>query len=135
MLGQEQDTLGGGFSESESFVGKLSGVNVWDAELTSAQIDDQLTNCEELAVGNVVAWPDFLGQLKGKLKKAGSNFCKGLSTCCNSLQCYIYLHSTKNKSRHDQIPLSATQTNTTANVLYVNNKNWNDKPCKWVQHI
>ena len=39
VLGQEQDSVGGGFSEEESFQGMLSNVNVWDHVLDSAQIE------------------------------------------------------------------------------------------------
>ena len=62
VLGQEQDSVGGGFDTSQSFEGMLSNVNVWDQVLSEAQITDISTSCQldKQNEGNVYKWPDFL---------------------------------------------------------------------------
>ncbi|XP_069502915.1 pentraxin-4 [Ambystoma mexicanum] len=38
VLGQEQDTVGGGFDSSEAFVGNLAGLAVWDRALSPGEV-------------------------------------------------------------------------------------------------
>lgn len=38
VLGQEQDTLGGGFDSSEAFVGYLAGLAVWNRAITPGEV-------------------------------------------------------------------------------------------------
>ncbi|XP_053221202.1 pentraxin-4 [Podarcis raffonei] len=38
VLGQEQDTMGGGFEPSESFVGYLAGLAIWDRALSPGEV-------------------------------------------------------------------------------------------------
>ena len=61
-FGQEQDSVGGRFEVSQSFQGKLSGVNVWDHVLTSNKIKEMSTTCvlNEEDNGNVYNWVDIL---------------------------------------------------------------------------
>ena len=47
VLGQEQDTVGGGFDSTQSFKGMLTNVNVWSYELP----EPQSTRCQN------AAWP------------------------------------------------------------------------------
>ena len=62
VLGQEQDSVGGGFDESQSFQGMFSNVNVWDNVLTPALIEDMATSCpwKEGDEGKVYYWLDFI---------------------------------------------------------------------------
>ena len=62
VFGQEQDSVGGGFQVSQSFQGKLSGINVWDHVLTSAKIKEMSTTCvlNEEDNGNVYKWVEIL---------------------------------------------------------------------------
>ena len=62
VLGQEQDSVGGGFDADQSFQGMLSNVNVWDRVLTDTQINEMSTSCllDEGSDGNVYKWLDFL---------------------------------------------------------------------------
>ena len=62
MLGQEQDSVGGGFQASQSFQGMLSNVNVWDHVLDGMLIKKRSKSCElkEGNEGNVFKWQDFL---------------------------------------------------------------------------
>ncbi|XP_077904066.1 sushi, von Willebrand factor type A, EGF and pentraxin domain-containing protein 1 isoform X2 [Ictidomys tridecemlineatus] len=69
VLGQEQDKKGEGFSPAESFVGSISQLNLWDYVLSPQQVKSLATACpEELSRGNVLAWPDFLSGIVGKVK-------------------------------------------------------------------
>ncbi|XP_057713581.1 carbonic anhydrase 6 [Corythoichthys intestinalis] len=56
ILGNDQDSLLG-ISDTDSFVGKLTDVNVWDYVLTTANIRDQMS-CEGngTSQGNVFSW-------------------------------------------------------------------------------
>ncbi|NXJ99768.1 MPTX protein, partial [Corythaixoides concolor] len=38
VLGQEQDTFGGGFDAQQSFVGEISDVYMWDTGLTNSEV-------------------------------------------------------------------------------------------------
>lgn len=61
VLGQEQDSIGGGFETAQSFKGMLSRVNVWDKVLTEAEIkNSKLCLFDKDKEGNVYKWPDFL---------------------------------------------------------------------------
>ena len=74
VLGQEQDGRGSGFSASESFVGRLANVNVWRYVLNKNDIKAKMATCEEYR-GDVWAWPDFLGGLKGKIQVSKGKHC------------------------------------------------------------
>ena len=55
ILGQEPDTLNGGFSSIQSFRGKISEFNLWNYSL-SAQIIESMGRCEQMPSGNILAW-------------------------------------------------------------------------------
>uniref|UniRef100_A0A8C3EX58 Sushi, von Willebrand factor type A, EGF and pentraxin domain-containing protein 1 n=1 Tax=Corvus moneduloides TaxID=1196302 RepID=A0A8C3EX58_CORMO len=84
VLGQEQDQKGEGFNPAESFVGSISQLNIWDHVLSPQQVESLATSCpEELQKGNVLAWPDFLPGVVGRVKiDYKSIFCAD----CPSLQ-------------------------------------------------
>ncbi|XP_078358813.1 uncharacterized protein LOC144643433 [Oculina patagonica] len=62
VLGQDQDSVGGGFESAQSFQGMLSVVNVWDQTLAAARIKEMSQSCplDKQNEGNVYKWPDFL---------------------------------------------------------------------------
>nr|XP_008120629.1 PREDICTED: pentraxin-4 [Anolis carolinensis] len=67
ILGQEQDSLGGGFEASESFVGSLAGLALWDRALTPGEVSG-------MAIGNGVPRGPLLtlanvSTLHGSVKK------------------------------------------------------------------
>ncbi|XP_076439986.1 sushi, von Willebrand factor type A, EGF and pentraxin domain-containing protein 1-like isoform X2 [Babylonia areolata] len=74
VIGQEQDSVGGGFSANEAFVGSLTQFNVWDEELSLNTIESMRVSCQDLH-GNVIAWPDVQDSLKGSLSAQPSTFC------------------------------------------------------------
>uniref|UniRef100_H0YSS6 Sushi, von Willebrand factor type A, EGF and pentraxin domain-containing protein 1 n=1 Tax=Taeniopygia guttata TaxID=59729 RepID=H0YSS6_TAEGU len=84
VLGQEQDQKGEGFNPAESFVGSISQLNIWNHVLSPQQVKSLATSCpEELQKGNVLAWPDFLPGVVGRVKiDYKSIFCAD----CPSLQ-------------------------------------------------
>ncbi|KAJ6669489.1 hypothetical protein lerEdw1_000037 [Lerista edwardsae] len=79
VLGQEQDQKGEGFNPAESFVGSISQLNIWDYILSPEQVKSLAISCpEELQKGNVLAWPDFLPGVVGRVKiDPKSIFCAG----------------------------------------------------------
>ena len=77
-LGQEQDSLGGGFSAAQSFVGMMTNVNVWDHVLSIAQIEQMSKSCLS-GEGNVYKWSDFIHGREGKVRVVIPSPCKPLS--------------------------------------------------------
>ncbi|KAM4535768.1 neuronal pentraxin receptor a [Fundulus diaphanus] len=55
VLGQEQDSLGGGFDSTQALVGELSQVGLWDRVLSSTQVAS-LARCSRVTQGIVVPW-------------------------------------------------------------------------------
>ncbi len=95
VLGQDQDSVGGGFATDDSFQGMLANVNVWNKVLTPDQIETMSKSClvgEENA-GKVFKWLDFLREGVPRLVKPFScePFGKGrlqLKTCSKIYQTY-----------------------------------------------
>ncbi|KAM9309823.1 C-reactive protein-like [Pholidichthys leucotaenia] len=55
ILGQEQDSHGGGFDISQSFVGMMSDVHMWDYILSPCEIQNYVDDLSFTA-GNVINW-------------------------------------------------------------------------------
>lgn len=64
VLGQEQDSLEGGFQANQSFQGSLTNVNVWSHVLPPSTIKE-LSGCCRAGEGNVYMWEDFIHAIKG----------------------------------------------------------------------
>ncbi|XP_040203103.1 uncharacterized protein LOC120933776 [Rana temporaria] len=62
ILGQEQDTFGGGFNASRSLVGEIGDVHMWDYVLTREDIQKVLSGDHH---GNVINWKSLLYEMKG----------------------------------------------------------------------
>ena len=67
VLGQDQDSVGGGFQTSDSFIGEMTGVNIWDHVITDQEITRMSRSCLT-GVGNVYQWRDFKAHLKGSVQ-------------------------------------------------------------------
>ena len=67
VLGQDQDSVGGSFEAAESFVGEMTGVNIWDHVITDQEIARMSRSCLT-GVGNVFQWRDFKAHLKGSVQ-------------------------------------------------------------------
>ncbi|KAM9852236.1 C-reactive protein-like [Aulostomus maculatus] len=55
ILGQEQDSHGGGFSADQSFVGMMSDVHMWDYVLSPCEIQNYVDDLN-FTPGNVLNW-------------------------------------------------------------------------------
>ena len=67
VLGQEQDERGGGFSAAESFQGQMTRLDMWGHVLTQEEVVRLAASCRPHH-GNLLAWPDVQGGLRGQLK-------------------------------------------------------------------
>lgn len=67
VIGQEQDRLGGGFSASEAFLGKLSYLDVWGEILEREAIEDMSKSCEKYH-GSILAWAETREQIRGNVR-------------------------------------------------------------------
>ncbi|XP_055850418.1 sushi, von Willebrand factor type A, EGF and pentraxin domain-containing protein 1-like, partial [Episyrphus balteatus] len=75
IVGQEQDRLGGGFSESESFIGQIAYLEVWDTVITADQVNEFYRSCQPYR-GSLYSWTDFKGKIHGGIEILPSNFCQ-----------------------------------------------------------
>ncbi|XP_041650171.1 neuronal pentraxin-1 [Cheilinus undulatus] len=68
ILGQEQDTLGGRFDATQSFVGEMSDLQMWSHVLTTTDIYS-LASCGSHLRGDVLAWSETELELHGGVSK------------------------------------------------------------------
>ncbi|KAM4600692.1 uncharacterized protein ACJ7VT_020596 [Polymixia lowei] len=68
ILGQEQDTLGGRFDATQSFVGEISDLQMWSHVLTAGDIYS-LASCSSHLSGDVIAWSETEVELHGGVTK------------------------------------------------------------------
>ncbi|PFX33829.1 Neuronal pentraxin-2 [Stylophora pistillata] len=60
VIGQDQDSAGGGFELSESFgPGEVTEVNLWNRVLSASDIAEQYANCHITKVGLMHWWEQF----------------------------------------------------------------------------
>uniref|UniRef100_A0A667YGD8 Neuronal pentraxin receptor a n=1 Tax=Myripristis murdjan TaxID=586833 RepID=A0A667YGD8_9TELE len=74
ILGQEQDSLGGGFDSSQALVGELSQVGLWDRVLTSNQVAS-LARCGRVTQGSVAPWTERAVEVSGGATKEPGEPC------------------------------------------------------------
>ncbi|KAM9852750.1 mucosal pentraxin-like isoform 2-T2 [Aulostomus maculatus] len=65
ILGQEQDSRGGGFDVKQSFIGMIADVHMWDYVLTHCEIQ-QYTNDLSFTPGNALNWKALEFQTTGR---------------------------------------------------------------------
>ncbi|XP_066019469.1 sushi, von Willebrand factor type A, EGF and pentraxin domain-containing protein 1-like isoform X2 [Pocillopora verrucosa] len=58
VLGQDQDKLGGGFEEYQSFIGEMADVNIWNHVISDQEIRRMSKSCLT-GTGNLFQWSDF----------------------------------------------------------------------------
>uniref|UniRef100_A0A673FSB0 Si:dkey-14o18.2 n=1 Tax=Sinocyclocheilus rhinocerous TaxID=307959 RepID=A0A673FSB0_9TELE len=68
ILGQEQDTLGGRFDATQSFVGEMSDLQLWSRVLTSTEIYNKVS-CSSHLSGDVITWSESMVELHGGVTK------------------------------------------------------------------
>ena len=68
VLGQDQDSLGGGFQTNNAFgPGQVTEVNLWSNVLSGSEISVQYQSCH-IPPGSVFAWPQFKNVSYGALQ-------------------------------------------------------------------
>ena len=67
MLGQDQDSIGGGFEDDEALVGELTELNMWDSVLSESDVAAQYKNCS-IPHGSVLSWSLFKDAVHGKVQ-------------------------------------------------------------------
>ncbi|XP_044748344.1 sushi, von Willebrand factor type A, EGF and pentraxin domain-containing protein 1-like isoform X2 [Coccinella septempunctata] len=75
IIGQEQDALGGKFSQSETFVGRMTLIDIWSKVLKKNDILKHFHDCKISMYGDLYSWPEFQFHIQGRLKKEPSSFC------------------------------------------------------------
>ncbi|XP_066283061.1 adhesion G protein-coupled receptor L2-like [Branchiostoma lanceolatum] len=79
ILGQDQDSLGGGFDRKQAFSGEMSRVNLWDSVLSPTEIGTNWTTfCSHQ--GNVINWTNTEVHVFGDASFAQYDHCDQWST-------------------------------------------------------
>ncbi|MEQ2243697.1 Neuronal pentraxin-1 [Ilyodon furcidens] len=79
ILGQEQDTYGGGFDATQAFVGDLANFHIWDRKLSVGEIYNLATCSSKAQVGNVFAWMETNLDIYGGASKWTFEACRQLN--------------------------------------------------------
>ncbi|KAI4890476.1 hypothetical protein NFI96_030687 [Prochilodus magdalenae] len=79
VLGQEQDTLGGGFDATQAFVGDMANFHIWDRKLTVGEIYNLATCSSKAQVGNVFSWLETSIEIYGGASKWTFEACRQLN--------------------------------------------------------
>lgn len=69
-----QDTLGGRFDASQSFVGEMSDLHMWSHVLTASDISS-LASCGSHLQGDVIAWSNTELELRGGVSRYPFDHC------------------------------------------------------------
>ncbi|KAL1489564.1 hypothetical protein ABEB36_013517 [Hypothenemus hampei] len=75
IVGQEQDTLGGRFSQSESFIGSMAYIDLWPRILSSEEVFEHQNDCSDSIIGDLYGWPEMQENTNGNVKRLSSMFC------------------------------------------------------------
>ncbi|XP_042888797.1 neuronal pentraxin-2-like [Penaeus japonicus] len=67
IIGQEQDSLGGGFHRDQSFSGEITELNFWGQVLDDYTIM-QIAACEVEQEGDVLSWTQMSWKLEGEVQ-------------------------------------------------------------------
>ncbi|XP_076273096.1 sushi, von Willebrand factor type A, EGF and pentraxin domain-containing protein 1-like isoform X1 [Rhynchophorus ferrugineus] len=76
VVGQEQDVLGGKFSQAESFTGNMAYIDIWSKSLNESEVLDHLNDCSGKIYGDLYAWPEMQENIIGNIQKLNSTFCQ-----------------------------------------------------------
>ncbi|KAE8301019.1 Neuronal pentraxin-1 [Larimichthys crocea] len=79
VLGQEQDTLGGGFDATQAYVGELANLNIWNRKLSIAEIYNLATCNSKAPAGNVFSWTESNIEIFGGATKWTFEPCRSLN--------------------------------------------------------
>ncbi|XP_073480391.1 C-reactive protein-like [Aquarana catesbeiana] len=73
VLGQDQDTFGGGFDINQSFVGEISDVHMWNYILTPDEMKGVISGHVK---GNHINWNSLNYEIKGNILVQPKLYCK-----------------------------------------------------------
>ncbi|KAG7242069.1 hypothetical protein INR49_024115, partial [Caranx melampygus] len=98
ILGQEQDSHGGGFNAKQSFTGMMSDVHMWDYTLSHCEIHNYVDE-SGFTPGNVLNWKALDFQITGKVLIENKMMSYGAfhsagdgdSMCCRSTRTFTDL--------------------------------------------
>ncbi|KAG8564900.1 hypothetical protein GDO81_012622 [Engystomops pustulosus] len=79
VIGQEQDTLGGGFDATQAFVGELAHFNMWDRKLTVGEVYNLATCSNKALTGNVISWAETNIEIFGGATKWTFDACRQIN--------------------------------------------------------
>ncbi len=74
-IGQDQDSSGGGFEASQSYIGELTDLNMWDIALNATEILNLSKSCHG-GKGNVKKWSDFKVGIRGDIRVISPSACE-----------------------------------------------------------
>ncbi|KAM6963780.1 serum amyloid P-component-like [Tautogolabrus adspersus] len=75
ILGQDQDSYGGGFDQSQSFVGDITDVHMWDKVISPCEIRFYMEGSSFIP-GNLLNWIDLRFSTTGSVQEEQSDFDK-----------------------------------------------------------
>ena len=75
IVGQEQDSFGGRFDASQSFIGELTDLNIWNRVLSASEISKLSKLCHG-GRGNVKKWSDFKVGIRGNVRVVSPSACE-----------------------------------------------------------
>ncbi|XP_053687129.1 sushi, von Willebrand factor type A, EGF and pentraxin domain-containing protein 1-like [Sabethes cyaneus] len=101
VVGQEQDSLGGDFSESEAFVGKLAYLDVWSRALSGYEVKELYYSCEPYQ-GDLIKWTDLKFRLMGNIRLQRSEFCRACERNLTLQNGYIEYYENRAYLRCDE---------------------------------
>ncbi|XP_056891686.1 neuronal pentraxin-1-like isoform X2 [Takifugu flavidus] len=79
VLGQEQDTLGGGFDATQAYVGELANLNIWNRKLSGGEIKNLATCASKALAGNVFSWTESNIEIFGGATKWSFEACRAFN--------------------------------------------------------
>ena len=74
-IGQDQDSLGGDFDASQSYVGELTDLNMWNKVLNASEVNNLSNSCNG-GRGNVKKWSDFKVGIRGDVRVVSPSACE-----------------------------------------------------------
>ena len=75
VIGQEQDSFGGRFDATQSYVGELTDLNIWNRVLDAREVSSLSKSCHG-GRGNVKKWSDFKVGLGGDVRVISPSACE-----------------------------------------------------------
>ena len=67
VLGQDQDSFGGGFNANQALAGELTELNMWDSVFSESDVATQYEACS-IPDGSVLSWSFFKDAVHGKVQ-------------------------------------------------------------------